>query len=67
MGVIIFAADEALHCSELPVEIKRSLGSFIQVLKISLDARWVPEENLHLTLQFLGDTPKNRSRLLFRG
>jgi len=52
----------------LPVEIKRSLGSFIQVLRrFPLDARWVPEENLHLTLQFLGDTPEEQVPAIVQG
>jgi adenosylcobinamide-GDP ribazoletransferase len=47
----------------LPVEIKRSLGSFIQVLRrFPLDARWVTEANLHLTLQFLGNVYEEQVR-----
>ena len=52
----------------LPVEIKRSLGSFIQVLRrFPLDARWVTEANLHLTLQFLGNVSEERVPAIVQG
>jgi len=52
----------------LPVEIKRSLGSLIQVLRrFPLDARWVPEANLHLTLQFLGNVPEEQVPAIVQG
>lgn len=52
----------------LPVEIKRSLGSFIQVLRrFPLDARWVTEANLHLTLQFLGNVYEEQVPAIVQG
>lgn len=40
---------------DLPEHIKTSLENIIRELKSSIDgARWVPRENLHVTLKFLG-------------
>lgn len=41
-----------------PDKVKQTLGSFIDDLRrIPLDAKWVEVENLHLTVQFLGNAP----------
>ncbi|TEB07201.1 2'-5'-RNA ligase [Pelotomaculum schinkii] len=44
-----------------PEEIKRTLGAFIRSLsQIPSDLKWVREENLHLTVQFLGNVPEEQ-------
>ena len=41
---------------DLPEDIKRSLG----LLKSSVrGAKWVPLENLHITIRFIGEVPEN--------
>ena len=52
---------------ELPATLRRRVQDHIDQLKKALpDARasWTREENLHLTLKFLGDTPVNRVEAL---
>jgi len=45
---------------ELPGKIKRDIGALIEILKgCHGDVRWVPSENIHLTLKFLGETPEH--------
>lgn len=48
---------------ELPEEVRGELGELIQRLRgrIPRDVRWVPAENLHLTLKFLGACPPDRA------
>ena len=42
---------------QIPEEIKTAIGGIIDVLKKSgTDVRWVKQENIHVTLQFLGET-----------
>lgn len=44
-----------------PFEIKKAVGSFIQDLrKLSADLKWVEPENLHLTVQFLGNVSEEQ-------
>jgi len=46
---------------ELPEELKRNIYVHVERLKASgADVKWVPLENLHLTLKFLGDTPEEQ-------
>ncbi len=48
----------AIHLTE---EVRRGIGRAIEVLKPhTRDIRWVPLENLHLTLRFLGDVEEGR-------
>lgn len=44
-----------------PFEIKKSIGSFMQNLrKVKADLKWVEPENLHLTVQFLGNVSEEQ-------
>lgn len=44
-----------------PDKIKQSLGSIIRQLRLMpVSASWVREENLHITIQFLGNVPEDR-------
>jgi len=48
-----------------PGEIKADLSALQEKLKrVPSDARWVREENFHLTIQFLGDTPAEQVPLI---
>lgn len=43
-------------CVELTEEVKRALAELAQRLRASLgDGSWVPQENYHLTVRFLGE------------
>lgn len=45
---------------EIPETIKKSVADIIDNLKKSgSDVKWVPEENIHITLQFLGETEES--------
>ncbi len=45
----------------LPEKVKRTLNSIIKELrKLPSDAKWVESENLHLTVQFLGNVAGDR-------
>jgi 2'-5' RNA ligase len=44
---------------ELPEELKKKIYGYIEKLKSAgADVKWIPPENLHLTLKFLGNTPE---------
>jgi 2'-5' RNA ligase len=53
----------ALRCFiavEIPGPVKRSLGDMIANLKKSgSDVKWLPPENIHITLKFLGSTDES--------
>lgn len=54
---------------ELPAEIRHGIKEHIDRLRAELPevrASWVREQNLHLTLKFLGDTPLERVERLSR-
>ena len=45
---------------EIPETIKKSIAAIIDNLKKSdSDVKWVSEENIHITLQFLGETEES--------
>lgn len=45
---------------EIPETIKKSITDIIDTLKKSgSDIKWVPNENIHITLQFLGETEES--------
>ena len=45
---------------EIPETIRKSIGEIIDSLKKSgADVKWVAQENIHVTLQFLGDTEES--------
>jgi 2'-5' RNA ligase len=44
-----------------PDEVKQTLGDFIRSLsKVPSDLKWVKEDNLHLTIQFLGNVSQEQ-------
>ena len=48
---------------EVPAEIRRQTKAYIDELRAAFPnarASWSPEDNLHLTLKFLGDVPVSR-------
>ncbi len=45
---------------EIPEDIKREMHAITTILRATGgDVKWVPTENLHLTLKFLGTTPES--------
>lgn len=43
---------------DLPPDVKAAAGTVIERLRpVAPEAKWVPEENLHVTIAFLGETP----------
>lgn len=55
------AAVRAFVALELEEEARRTLGEWMAETRPRLPGfKWVEEENLHLTLRFLGDTPTAR-------
>ena len=45
---------------EIPETIKKSIADIIDSLKKSgADVKWVSPENIHITLQFLGETEES--------
>ena len=46
---------------DLPATVKDELGRAIDGLRLTLpDAKWVPRDNLHLTVSFLGEVGEER-------
>ena len=49
----------------IPVRIQRELARLVRKLaETAIPVRWVPPENLHLTLRFLGQQPDERRALI---
>ena len=49
----------------IPVRIQRELARLARKLaETAVPVRWVPPENMHLTLRFLGQQPDDRRRLI---
>jgi len=45
---------------DLPEYIKKEIGELLDILKkYDADIKWLPPENIHLTLKFLGATPES--------
>jgi len=45
---------------EIPEEIRKSIGDSMDILKKSAaDVKWVPYQNIHITMQFLGGTEES--------
>ena len=42
----------------LPEEIKQRIKRLVSNIKIDADVRWLPPENWHLTISFLGEQPE---------
>jgi 2'-5' RNA ligase len=55
-------AIRAFFAVELPAELRARLVTVLESLQAELPGavRWTPEENLHLTLKFLGELPAER-------
>jgi 2'-5' RNA ligase len=49
----------------IPVRIQRDLARLTRKLaELAIPVRWVPPENMHLTLRFLGQVPERNRRVL---
>jgi RNA 2',3'-cyclic 3'-phosphodiesterase len=43
---------------DIPEQIRKAIGELLDILKkYDADVKWIPPENIHLTLKFLGSTP----------
>lgn len=45
---------------DIPEPLKKKLTSLQQTIFADTNVKWVEQQNLHLTLKFLGDTPSDR-------
>jgi 2'-5' RNA ligase len=52
----------AFFAVELPPQVRAELAASLEALRPELPqaVRWIPDENLHLTLKFLGELPAER-------
>lgn len=52
----------------IAIKLRRKFANIIERLKTcGADVKWVSEENLHITLKFLGDTTKNKVKQVEQG
>ena len=64
-GVMILRQLRLFVAIHFPEQVNKILGSMIQDLrKLPSDARWVEEDNIHLTVQFLGDVQEEQTPAL---
>lgn len=67
LGGVSLAELRLFWALSLPGDLKAKLGGFqAELKKLSPDAKWVKQENLHLTVKFLGEVEKSDLPVLTR-